>query len=55
MGKTCNSKFSKANRAKLLSVSDQALKIATGNYDRMISFEQLHSVAKRATPNDFML
>ena len=47
--------LTQANRAKLLPVTAQALKFATGNYDIMISFEQLHSVAKRATTNDFKL
>ena len=37
-------------KQKLLSASASALKISTRNYDRMVSFEQLHTLAARANP-----
>ena len=39
-------------KQKLLSASASAMKIVTKNYDRMVSFEQLHRLAARATPNE---
>ena len=39
---------------QLLSASSSALKMITNNYDPLISFNQLHSFNKRATPNQIM-
>ena len=37
-------------KQKLLAASFQVLRIPTKNYDKMTSFERMHSVANRATP-----
>ena len=42
--------LSPALKQKLLASSSQVLRISTRNYDRMTSFERLHSIANRATP-----
>ena len=42
--------LSPALKQKLLAASSQVLRISTRNYDRMTSFERLHSIANRATP-----
>ena len=39
---------------QLLSASSSALRMITLNYDYMISFNQLHSINKRATPKAIM-
>ena len=38
----------------LLSASASALRMISGNYDKMISFNQLHTLNKRATPTQIM-
>ena len=42
-------------KQKLLSVSATPVKLTTRNYDRMMSFETLHYLNKRATPNQMIL
>ena len=42
--------LSPAFKQKLLAASSQVLRIATRNYDKMTSFESLHSIANRVTP-----
>ena len=42
-------------KQKLLAASANALRIATRNYDRMTSFEQLHAITKRAKPEQMMM
>ena len=42
-------------KQKLLSTSALALKMCLKNNDPMISFERLHQIAKRATPEKMML
>ena len=39
----------------LLSASAKALTICTPNYNNMMSFEQIHVINKRATPNQMLL
>ena len=39
----------------LLSASAKALTICTPNYNNMMSFEQIHAINKRATPNQMLL
>ena len=36
---------------KLLAASSQVLRISTRNFDRMTSYQRLHTIAKRATPD----
>ena len=42
--------LSPALKQKLLAASSQILRISTRNFDRMTSYERLHSIANRATP-----
>ena len=42
-------------KTKLLSASAKALKMCMKNYDPFISFENLHAINKRATPNMMLL
>ena len=42
--------LSPALKQKLLAASSQVLRISTRNYDRMTSYNRLHSIANRATP-----
>ena len=39
----------------LLSASAKALSLCTPNYNNMMSFEQIHAINKRATPNQMLL
>ena len=39
---------------QLLSASPSAIKMSSGNYDNMVSFDQLHQLHKRATPTKMM-
>ena len=43
--------LSPALKQKLLAASSQVLRISTRNFDRMTSYQRLHSIAKRATPD----
>ena len=40
---------------KLLSASAKALKLCMKNYDPLISFETLHAINNRVTPNKMLL
>ena len=44
------STLSPALKQKLLAASSQVLRISTRNYDQMTSYNRLHSIANRATP-----
>ena len=41
-------------KQQLLSASAKALRICTNNYDNMMSFDQIHAINKRATPNQIL-
>ena len=42
-------------KQQLMSASAKALKIFTTNYNNLMSFDQIHAINKRATPNQIML
>ena len=42
-------------KQQLLSASARALRICTPNYNNLMSYEQIHAINKRATPNQMML
>ena len=42
-------------KQQLLSASAKALRLSTPNYNYLMSFEQIHTINKRATPNQMLI